>query len=71
MLSLPRACVQPLVRELRSHKPHSVAPKKKKYMFVCVCVYVCVCVCVCVCARARVYFYRNNPIGGLQDKEER
>ena len=30
MFSLPRAPVQPLVEKLRSHKPHSVAKKKKK-----------------------------------------
>ena len=30
MLSMPRVQVQSLVRELRSHKPHSVAKKKKK-----------------------------------------
>ena len=29
-LSLPRAQTQSLVRELGSHKPHSVAKKKKK-----------------------------------------
>ena len=30
VLSLPRARVQSLVRELRSHKAHRVAKKKKK-----------------------------------------
>ena len=30
MLSLPRAQVQSLVREIRSHKPRGVAKKKKK-----------------------------------------
>ena len=30
MLSLPRAGVQSLVRELRSHKPHGVVKKFKK-----------------------------------------
>ena len=33
MLSLPKAQVQFLVRELRSHKPGSVAKKKKKNLF--------------------------------------
>ena len=30
MLSMPRVQVQSLVRELRSHKPHSVAKKKER-----------------------------------------
>ena len=33
MLSLPGTQVRSLVRELRSHKPYSVAKKKKKNVF--------------------------------------
>ena len=56
VLSLPRAQVQSMAGEPRSHKPWGTA---KKYMYMYMYIYVCV--CVCVYKDTNEFIYAINP----------